>query len=135
MASWEKFVEVLKKNWWSSGKILVNLWKTLRKGWWNFENSLVKEKLGEIWGKIDEVLTENFVKFLGQFNENLRVKNLMKFWEQFIKILKKFGEILRTVWWNFEENSVKFWAYIGEILGKILEKIWKKIDEILWKIF
>ncbi len=50
-------------------------------------------------------------------------------------IWENFGEILWENWWNFGENSVKFWEYIGEILRKILEKIWKKIGELLWKIW
>ncbi len=41
-----------------------------------------------------------------------------------VKFLQKIYEILERIRWNFENTLVKFW-----------EKYWKKVDEVLWKIW
>ncbi len=118
---WEKFGEILKKNWWSFVENLVKnfeknlekFWKQfgkiLRIVWWNFERKMLKfsEYIGEIlrkivkfYGKFGGVLGKIWWNFAKNFDEVLR-KILMK-------LLEKCSELLRKIWWNFENSLVKF---------------------------
>ncbi len=54
------------------------------------------------------------MKFSGKFSE---------------KLWRKFGDILITLWWNFENSLVNLWKRIIEILGKIWWH-WEKFGAI-----